>query len=171
MGLGGARVHRAPRRPTGVGGARATCGGRRAREGGGALGTVGGGVLLAQVLYRLGRFEEAEEWAARAEQTTLPEDVVGQAWWRSVRALLLASRGEAEESLRLSAEAIDLLHGTDGLVFTGDALAARAEVLQLLGRPDEARPVLEEALAVYERKGIVPSIERTRALLAEIPTP
>jgi hypothetical protein len=29
--------------------------------------------------------------------------------------------------------------------------------------------VLEEALAVYERKGIVPSIERTRTLLAEIP--
>jgi hypothetical protein len=29
--------------------------------------------------------------------------------------------------------------------------------------------VLEEALAVYERKGIVPSIERTRARLAETP--
>jgi len=30
------------------------------------------------------------------------------------------------------------------------------------------RPVLEEAFAVHERKGIVPSIERTRTLLAEI---
>jgi len=28
--------------------------------------------------------------------------------------------------------------------------------------------VLEEALAVYERKGIVPSIERTRKALAEL---
>ena len=27
----------------------------------------------------------------------------------------------------------------------------------------------KKALAVYERKGIVPSIERTRTLLAEIP--
>jgi hypothetical protein len=42
-------------------------------------------------------------------------------------------------------------------------------VLHLLGRPHDARPVLEEALAVYERKGIIPSIARTRALLAEIP--
>jgi len=41
-------------------------------------------------------------------------------------------------------------------------------VLLLLGRPDVARPVLEEALAVYERKGVVPSIESTRRLLAEI---
>lgn len=137
---------------------------------GGRSGLSGVAYFLAQVLYRLGRFDEAEEWAERAEQTTLAEDVVGQAWWRSVRALVLASRGEAEESLRLSAEAIDLLHRTDGVVFIGDALAARAEVLQMLGNRDEARPVLEEALAVYERKGIVPSIQRTRALLAESPT-
>ncbi len=45
----------------------------------------------------------------------------------------------------------------------------RAEVLGLLGRADEARPVLEEALAAYERKGIVPLIKRTRGLLAAIP--
>jgi hypothetical protein len=47
-------------------------------------------------------------------------------------------------------------------------MGGRAEGFRLLGRPEEARPILEEALAVYERKGIVPSIERTRARLAEI---
>jgi hypothetical protein len=81
---------------------------------------------------------------------------------------VLARRGAAEEALQLSAEAVDWARRSDGLPFLGDALAARAEVLQLLGRGDDARPVLEEALAVYERKGVVPSIERTRAALAEL---
>jgi hypothetical protein len=39
--------------------------------------------------------------------------------------------------------------------------------LEVLGR-DEARSAYEEALAVYERKGIVPSIERTQTALAEL---
>ncbi len=126
-------------------------------------------MLLAEVLYRLGRDEEAEEWTRRSEQAAAPEDVEGQALWRSTRAKVLARRAEAEQALRLSAEAIEWARKTDFLQLIGDCLADRAEVLRLLGRSDEARPLLEEALAVYERKGIVPSIERMRALLAEIP--
>jgi class 3 adenylate cyclase/tetratricopeptide (TPR) repeat protein len=124
--------------------------------------------FLAEVLYHLGRFDEADEWTTRAEQATVPEDVLGQAWWRAVRARILARRGQAEDALRVSAEATDLLRRTDDLPFIGDALAARAEVLLLLGRPKEARPVLQEALAVYERKGIVASAERARKALAEL---
>ena len=70
--------------------------------------------------------------------------------------------------MRLSAEAVERAGQTDSLQMIGDCLSDRAEVLRLLGRRDEARPFLEEALAVYERKGIVPSIERVRVLLAEI---
>lgn len=123
---------------------------------------------LAEVLYRLDRDEEAEEWTRRSEEITSPEDVLSQAMWRSTRAKVLARRGEADEALRLSAEAIEWVRRTDGLAFLGDTLFARAEVLRLLGHHEDARPVLEEALAVYERKGIVPSIERTRALLSEL---
>jgi len=125
--------------------------------------------LLAEVLYRLGRDEEAEEWTRRSERATSPEDVEAQAYWRGIRAKVLARRGEAEEALRLSAEAVEWVHRSDSLPVIGDCLSDRAEVLRLLGRRDEARPFLEEALAVYERKGIVPSIERVRVLLAEIP--
>ena len=123
--------------------------------------------FLAEVLYRLGRDKEAEEWTQRSEQATSPEDVEAQAMWRTTRARLLARRGKAEEALRLSAEAVEWIRRSDNLQVFGDCLSNRAEVLRLLGRPDEARPILEEALSVYERKGIVPSIERTRALLAE----
>lgn len=88
---------------------------------------------------------------------------------------VLARRGAVDEALRLSAEALERTRCGDDLPFFGDALSDRAEALLLVGRPDESRLALGEALAVYERKGIVPAIERTRALLAELavesPTP
>jgi tetratricopeptide (TPR) repeat protein len=124
--------------------------------------------LLGEVLYRLRRDEEAAEWTWRGEQAMLPEDVEAQASWRSTGAKILARRGEAEEALRLSAEAVEWVRRSDSPQMIGDCLSDRAEVLLLLGRPDEARPLVEEALGVYERKGIVPAIERTRELLAEI---
>jgi len=125
--------------------------------------------LLAEVLHRLGRDDEAEEWTRRSERIASAEDVEAQAGWRTVRAKVLAGRGEAEEALRLSAEGVAYIRRSDNPQMIGDCLSDRAQVLRLLGRPGQARPVLEEALAVYERKGIVPSIERTRARLAETP--
>ena len=124
--------------------------------------------VLAEILYELGQDEEAEERTRRSEQASSAEDVLSHTLWRATRAKVSARRGEADEAFRLSAEAVDWARRSDGLPALGDALFARAEVLRLLGRDDEARPVLEEALDVYERKGIVPSIERTRALLGEL---
>jgi tetratricopeptide (TPR) repeat protein len=122
----------------------------------------------AEIAYRLGNDQEAEKWARRCERAAPSEDALAQAGWRAVQAKLLAKRGKASDALRLSAEALDWIRRTDALPFIGDFLSDRAEVLQLLGRRAEAREVLQEALAVYERKGIVPSIERTRARLAEL---
>jgi class 3 adenylate cyclase/tetratricopeptide (TPR) repeat protein len=124
--------------------------------------------VLAEVLYELGRDHEALEWTRRSEEATPPDDVVSQARWRAVRAKVLARQGKAEEVDRLSTESVEWAQRSDFPKLRGDCLFDRAEVLRFLGRSHEARPVLEEALAVYERKGIVPSIERTRALLAEL---
>ena len=72
----------------------------------------------------------------------------------ATRAKMLARRGETDEALRLSAEAVALARRGDCLMDIGDYLRDRAEVFRLLGRPDEERSALEEALVAYERKGI-----------------
>jgi tetratricopeptide (TPR) repeat protein len=127
--------------------------------------------VLAEVLYELGRYDEALEWTRRSEDTSPPDDVVSHARWRSVRAKVLARQGEAEEADRLSAESVEWAFRSDFPKLRGDCLFDRADVLRLLGRDDEARPVFEGALTVYERKGIVPSIQRTRQALAELEAP
>jgi class 3 adenylate cyclase/tetratricopeptide (TPR) repeat protein len=125
--------------------------------------------VLAEVLYRLGRDEEAEEWTLRCEQAASPEDALSQALWRATRAKVLARRGEAERAVRLSIEAVQQASGRDNLHLLGDCLSDRAEVLGLLARPREGRRFLHQALAAYDRKGIVPLVERTRVLLTECP--
>jgi hypothetical protein len=48
-----------------------------------------------------------------------------------------------------------------------DALVDLAEVLRLVGRKDEPKDVLEDALRLYERKGNVVSAARARDVLAK----
>ena len=47
-----------------------------------------------------------------------------------------------------------------------DALVDLAEVLRLVGRKDELKGVLEDALRLYEQKGNVVSAARARDVLA-----
>ncbi len=110
--------------------------------------------ILAEVLYQLGRETEAEDWVRKSEHAAPHEP-----YWGATRAKMLARRGETDEALRLSAEAVALARGGDCLMDIGDALRDQAEVFRLLGRHDEERSALEEALVAYERKGIVPSID------------
>jgi len=124
--------------------------------------------VLAEVLFQLGKYEEAEERTRLSEQASSAEDVLSHTLWRATRAKVLATRGETQEAVRLAGEAVEWARRSDALAPLGDVLFSRGEVLSLLGREDEARKTFEEALEVYERKGIVPSIERTRAALAAL---
>jgi tetratricopeptide (TPR) repeat protein len=91
-----------------------------------------------------------------------------QVGWRSERARALARRGELHEAERLAREAVALSEPTDSLDFEGEAAFALAEVLRFAGRIDEAAEAAGQALAAWERKGIVGYVERARALLAEL---
>jgi tetratricopeptide (TPR) repeat protein len=123
---------------------------------------------LGEALYLQGRCEEAEEFARVSEDLTPPDDIASQVGWRALRAKILARRAELEQAERLSAEALRLIGETDALAHHAEVLVSRAEVLRLTGRPEEAKGALEEAIHLYETKGVQPAVERTRALLSEL---
>ena len=119
---------------------------------------------LAQALLELGRHEEAEQWLERGPAVAPDPAADTQSLWRRVRARELASRGELEAGEGLAREAVALVETTDMLNDHAAALVDLAEVLALGGR--HARAELEEALALYERKGNLVMAARTRVRLA-----
>jgi tetratricopeptide (TPR) repeat protein len=121
---------------------------------------------LAEALYGLGRYAEAEEATRESEQVAQPSDAASQGAWRGVRAKLLARRGEGDEALRLLREAIEWA-GTRPEEL-GNAYANLAETWRLAGDSDRAGEEMERALAMYEQKGIVPMADRMRGRLEEL---
>jgi class 3 adenylate cyclase/tetratricopeptide (TPR) repeat protein len=123
---------------------------------------------LAEALYELGRHEESEQATQESERTTQYADVKSQLTWRRVRAKLLARRGEHDQAHQLVHEAIEWADRSKSLEDIGDAYRDLAEVERLGGRLDAAAVALEQALAAYEQKGLVPMAERTRRELDEL---
>jgi class 3 adenylate cyclase/tetratricopeptide (TPR) repeat protein len=119
----------------------------------------------AQVLYALERLEEADESAGRANELGGSDDAMTQMLWRQVRAKVRARDGDHGEAERLAREAIAIGGATQMVVEQGEALGDLAEVLELAGRTEEAVAALEQALALYERKGDLVDAGRTRARL------
>jgi tetratricopeptide (TPR) repeat protein len=119
---------------------------------------------LAKALLGLGRDDEAHEWLERGRETAPTVELHPHILWRQLRAKVLARRGELDEAVRLAREAVALLGETDMLNAHADGLLDLAEVLALAGQ--DARGELEQALALYERKGNLVMAERTRVRLA-----
>ena len=83
-----------------------------------------------------------------------------------MRGKVLARRGELQEGERLAREAVALADETDMLNAHADALIDLAEVLALAGQGGRAE--LDQAFALYERKGNLVMAERARSRLAEL---
>jgi DNA-binding SARP family transcriptional activator/class 3 adenylate cyclase len=146
---------------------------RRAKESSIAIGDRWclSGVLvdLARPIFEQGRYDDA---AAAVEAIgDVPAPAADREWqikrW-GIRARLLARDGEAEEAERCARNGVAAAADTDMLWFHADALIDLTEVLRMAGRLNEAARAATEALGLYERKGIVPSAVRTRALLDEL---
>jgi tetratricopeptide (TPR) repeat protein len=120
--------------------------------------------MRAQALVELGRPGEAEECVRRGEELAPSHELDPQVRSRFVRARILAGRDEFAEAEMLAREAAARAAETDMLDLQGEALLALAEVLALAGK--DSRPELEQALALYERKGNLVMAERVRAQLA-----
>jgi class 3 adenylate cyclase/tetratricopeptide (TPR) repeat protein len=121
---------------------------------------------LAEALVRQGRDEEAEAAAQRARELAAPDDFDPLFRWRVVQARVLAHRGELTEAEHLAREAVEIVDRTDWYVQRGEARAVLAEVLELAGRPEEARRANEQAVEYFELKGSVADAERIRRRLS-----
>lgn len=121
--------------------------------------------FLAQALWALGQFDEADRFTGIAEDLSDPDDVWSQVAWRTVRAKLLGRNGRADEAVGLAQQAVDLAAGTSNIEQHADALVDLDEVLGLVGRAADQGPSLDAALALYERKGDLVLASRTRARL------
>ena len=124
--------------------------------------------VYGEVLLELGRVDEADACSMRGEQLGALDDLATQIYWRRLRAKVRARQGREEEALALGREAVAIAERTQGLRWQAETLESVAEVLEVIGRPDEAIAVARDALERYERKGIVPSIERARTRIARL---
>jgi class 3 adenylate cyclase/tetratricopeptide (TPR) repeat protein len=132
----------------------------------GQLSTVA--VLLGEVLYAQGHYDDAFELTLVSEKAASPDDLLSQMVLRSLRAKVLARREAFDEAGALSQDAVRLAAQTDSVDFHAGVLVDMAEVLRLAGRTEESVGAAEEALSLYERKENVVSAEQARGLLAEL---
>jgi class 3 adenylate cyclase len=120
---------------------------------------------LGDALCEQGQLDAADQ----AESFSTPDDALNVAWFPTLRAKVLARRDRLVESEVLAREGVANSLGLKShprqVAYAHQALA---EVLRLAGQNEEAREEAEQALALYEHKGVVPAIERVRSFLAEL---
>jgi class 3 adenylate cyclase/tetratricopeptide (TPR) repeat protein len=122
--------------------------------------------LLAEVLYRQGRHDEAKRFIDQSEQMAAPDDLAAQIALRTVQSKLLATVGRLEEAKALAFRAVSLAQKTDRSNQHAAARIALGNVLQKRGLPQEAEAAIRKALALYQAKGNTVAAEGVRALLA-----
>jgi ATP/maltotriose-dependent transcriptional regulator MalT len=124
--------------------------------------------MLADVLYRQGRYQESAELAGFCQEVASADDVPSQFLWRCVRAKLLARTGEQERADGLVAEATKLIGGTDWLAWQGNGFMDLAEVHRLGGRTSETLNALAQAHACFVAKGNVVAAKHAADLAGEL---
>jgi class 3 adenylate cyclase/tetratricopeptide (TPR) repeat protein len=130
------------------------------------LSTAAGG--LALVYCELDRLDDAERWAARAEELGAADDAITQMLWRQARARVLARRGRLEEAEQLAREAVAIGEQTEDLDSKAQTRADLGDVLALAGRPKDAAAAIEEAVTRFEAKENVVRARQMRKRLAEL---
>ena len=126
--------------------------------------------LLADVLYRQGRYDESAEFAGVCEHLASADDVASQFHWRCVRGKLRARQGAFDEAESLLSAAIALIETSDQLDLQGNGLLDFAEVRELagaLGRRRGSQRASRHALRTQGKRRLGPKgapARRTPAL-------
>ena len=88
--------------------------------------------FLAEAVYKQGRDDEAERLTEVSEELAAADDLVPQVLWRSVRAKILARRGELEQAEELGREVVELAANTD---FPDLKASTSLDLAEVLTRP------------------------------------
>ncbi len=120
--------------------------------------------VLAEVLYRQGRYQESAELAGVCQEIASADDVASQFLWRCVQAKLLAQDRQHERAGAILTEALELIGGSDWLDWQGNGFMDLAEVCRLGGRVADAVEALEQASTRFAAKGNVVSTQRADKL-------
>jgi class 3 adenylate cyclase/tetratricopeptide (TPR) repeat protein len=83
--------------------------------------------LLAEALYRQGRFDEAGHFAEFCRDVAAPSDFYSQYLWRGVRGKLLARDGAGDEGVELAKSALTATKASDDIESQANALIFIAE--------------------------------------------
>jgi tetratricopeptide (TPR) repeat protein len=118
--------------------------------------------MLAEALAELGDLEEAERFATIARDTASIEDVASQSLASRAFARTAAHRGEVEQALSSSREAVAFCEDAEWPEEKGLAHFTMSEVAAQVGSPDEARGAATTAIGYFEMKGLVPLIRASR---------
>jgi class 3 adenylate cyclase len=125
-------------------------------------------VMLADVLYRQGHYQEAAEFATICRDLASADDVVSQFLWRCVQAKLLAQERRYDQADAMIAEAIELIGGSDWLEGQGNGFMDLAEICRLRGRIGDALEAAAQASARFAAKGNVVSARRADQLADDL---
>jgi class 3 adenylate cyclase/tetratricopeptide (TPR) repeat protein len=117
--------------------------------------------FLAEALYKQGREDEAERVIEVIEELAAADDLVPQVLGQSVRAKILARRGELEDAEELGREVVRLAENTDFPELKASTALDLAEVLDAAGKSDAAQELVAGAKEIYERKGNVVAAQQT----------
>ncbi len=118
--------------------------------------------LLGESLYRQDRLDDADAFSRESEALAASDDMLSQCLWRSVRAKILARRGEPDAGVALAREALVLIEGTDALNTHAAILLALAQAHQAGGQMEKAARTTRQAIRLYEQKGNVVAASNIR---------
>ena len=115
---------------------------------------------VAQALYCLGRYDEAETWARQAADAGASDDAITQMMSRQVLAKVAARQGQFEKARTVAAEVLALSDGMQAPLSQGDACLDVVEVLWLAGDHAGASEQAERAASFFEGKGATVPLAR-----------
>jgi predicted ATPase/class 3 adenylate cyclase len=118
--------------------------------------------ILAEAVYKQGRYDEAEALAVVSEEIAGTEDLYSQVLRRTVQAKVMAKQDRGEEARQLAREAVALAGQTDFLQLRARALATLGEVLELAGAGREGEAATREAIRLFEEKGYLVGADQAR---------